>query len=45
MQAMNSRIGGQYEVSWAVGWQPTASIGNNWGYEQQGRGERDVLGL
>ena len=29
----------------AVGWQPTASIGNNWGYEQQGRGERDVLGL
>ena len=27
----------------AVGWQPTALIGNNAGYEQQGWGQREVF--
>ena len=31
----------------AVGWQPTALVGNNAGYEQQGWGQHEVgiLGL
>ena len=42
MQAMNSRVGVNVRYLGAVGWQPTALIGNNAGYEQQGWGQHEV---
>ena len=42
MQARNSRVGVNVRYLGAVGWQPTALIGNNAGYEQQGWGQREV---
>ena len=42
MRAMNSRVGVNIKYLGAVGWQPTALIGNNAGYEQQGWGQHEV---
>ena len=39
---MNSRVGVNVRYLGAVGWQPTALIGNNAGYEQQGWGQHEV---
>ena len=41
MRAMNSRVGVNMKYLGAVGWQPTALIGNNAGYEQQGWDQHD----
>ena len=39
---MNSRVGVNMRYLGLVGWQPTALIGNNTGYEQQGWGQHEV---
>ena len=39
---MNSRVGVNMRYLGAVGWKPTALIGNNAGYEQQGWGQHEV---
>ena len=41
-RAMNSRVGVNMRYLGAVGWQPTALIGNNAGYGQQSWGQHEV---
>ena len=46
MRAMNNRVGVNIKYLGAVGWQPTALLGNNAGYKQQGWGSTwGILGL
>ena len=39
---MNNRVGVNIKYLGAVGWQPTALLGNNAGYKQQGWGQHEV---